>query len=509
VPKLDVVAAVSPRAEASPRGAFSARLARLASWGSAEALVLVVFATVATVWSLDLTGALAADSWLTLFGGREITAHGIPHHDTLAVISHGRSWIDQQWLAQLAFYELYRAGGMGLVLRMNLIIFLLPLAIGLWAARRSGASSSRVLLVAVPALLLTGTFVRAQVFSELLFVPLFLLLLRESRRRSWRVLIVFPMLVLWANLHGAVVVGAALVAALGGTELLRAARQGRGSLDLARATALLVLPWLCVFATPYGLGTAAYYRSTMHNPLLARYVSEWAAPTFFSIWGMLFFPLAFLAVFLVARRPGRLNAFELAALAITLAGALLAVRSVIWFSYVCVILLPRLLEEVWPTRAPTSFARSENAFRVAATAASFALFLVIFGRPVASTSKQWPDAASSKVEQILRADPRAKVVASEEYADWLLFRAPASRGRIAFDGRWEILTHTQFQSVMRYLLDPNPWTERLDRGYRLIVVDPKQHRKLVERLGTRTDVRSVYSDDRVLVYERLPARSQQ
>src|SRR5436309_1134676 len=83
--------------------------------------------------------------------------------------------------------------------------------------------------------------VRAQIFSQLLFVPLFLLLRRESRRPSRRVLIVFPLLALWANLHGAVVVGVALVAALGATELLREARKPkRSARALARAGALIV-----------------------------------------------------------------------------------------------------------------------------------------------------------------------------------------------------------------------------------------------------------------------------
>lgn len=493
------MAAVSPRAEASAGEALSGRLARAAAWISRESLLLIVFTVVATVWSLDLTGAVRADTWLTLLGGREITAHGIPRHDGLAILSHGREWIDQQWLAQVVFYELYRIGGMGLLLRLNVVLFMLPLGLALWAGRRRGASPARVLLVAVPTLLLTGTFLRAQVLSQLLFVPLLLLLLRESRRPSRRVLLAFPILVLWANLHGAVVVGAALVAALGASELLR---EVRGSRRLARPIALLALPWLCVFATPYGLGTLAYYRATMHNPVLARYVSEWMAPQLLSLWGLLFFPFAVFAVFLAGRRLSRLNAFELTALAITLAGGLLAVRSVIWFNYVCVVLVPALLEDVWPTRAPAGLPRREHLFRVAATAASLLLFLVVFAKPNTTMKKQWPDSATQKVAGLLAADPNAKVLATEEYGDWLLFQVPQLRGRIAFDGRWEILTQAQLKDVMRYLIDPNPWTERIDRGYRVIVLDPKQHRTLVTRLAKRPGVRRVFLDDRVVIFER-------
>src|SRR5437588_9411717 len=104
--RLTGVAAVSPRAEASAAGLRSGRLARAGFWLSDQALLIVVFATVATFWTLDLNGAVRADTWLTLLGGREILQHGLPHRDALAVVSHGRAWIDQQWLSQLFFYGL-------------------------------------------------------------------------------------------------------------------------------------------------------------------------------------------------------------------------------------------------------------------------------------------------------------------------------------------------------------------------------------------------------------------
>ena len=56
---------------------------------------------------------LWGDSWLTFLGGREIATHGLPGPDTLAVLSRGRQWIDQQWLAQLASYELESGLGLG------------------------------------------------------------------------------------------------------------------------------------------------------------------------------------------------------------------------------------------------------------------------------------------------------------------------------------------------------------------------------------------------------------
>src|SRR2546422_7131842 len=64
----------------------------------------------------NIPGELLSDSWLVVLGGREIVQHGLPHHDTLAIWTQGREWVDQQWLGQLAFYGLYALGGIKLAL---------------------------------------------------------------------------------------------------------------------------------------------------------------------------------------------------------------------------------------------------------------------------------------------------------------------------------------------------------------------------------------------------------
>ena len=91
-----------------------------------------------------------------------------------------------------------------------------------------------------------------------------------------RVFLVFPLLALWANLHGSVVVGAALVSLSGLTLALTGIRtRSRGRLWW-RAGALIVLPWPCILVSPYGLALPGYYRSVLDNPTLSQSVAEWA-----------------------------------------------------------------------------------------------------------------------------------------------------------------------------------------------------------------------------------------
>ncbi len=102
--------------------------------------VLVVLGVCATVHTQLLRGELASDSWYTLLGGRMIDRTGIPHTDTWTVLTLGRRWVDQQWLAQLGFYRVWSAGGWGLALLSVLVLYLASFAVLAATARRLGAS---------------------------------------------------------------------------------------------------------------------------------------------------------------------------------------------------------------------------------------------------------------------------------------------------------------------------------------------------------------------------------
>src|SRR5579862_3638938 len=75
--------------------------------GRAIAIGMLAFDAVALSWGRTL----GPDTYISLTAGRWISAHGLPRTDHLSVAAAGKPWIDQQWLAHLLFYELWRAGG--------------------------------------------------------------------------------------------------------------------------------------------------------------------------------------------------------------------------------------------------------------------------------------------------------------------------------------------------------------------------------------------------------------
>ena len=86
-----------------------------------------------------------------------------------------------------------------------------------------------------------------------------------------------PLLVLWANLHGSVVVGAAIVSAFAVTEITTSLRSPPRTVTV-RALVLLLAPWLCLLASPYATSLPHYYRLIFSSGF-GSYVTEWAPTT--------------------------------------------------------------------------------------------------------------------------------------------------------------------------------------------------------------------------------------
>ena len=322
---------------------------RVPSW--LDALVadnlLVVVTLVLGIFLLVIGRTLlGVDSWLTLVSGREIAEHGLPHTEVLTTIPAGRTWTDQQWLAQLIYYGLFRVGGLGLDLLFHALMVTAALAITMIASRARGASSRMTLAAAVVCLAVApwSWQLRAQSIALPLFALTLALVATDKPLLERRTLLVFPTLVLWANVHGSVLLGAMLVS-LAAVFALIAARTRPTRITVWRPLAYLVLPWLCVFASPYGTGLVDYYRLLLVDSPVSRYITEWQAPRPHGYF-IIFFVVAAATIAIAAWQRRRLSVYDLTVLALTLAGGLRSVRAVVWFSLALAMLLPLALDGI-------------------------------------------------------------------------------------------------------------------------------------------------------------------
>lgn len=476
---------------------------RVVAFLDREVLGILVAAVFAVFSFAVIPQALVQDTWLTLVSGREIAQHGLPEVDTLMVWTRGATWIDQQWLAQLLFFGIHAAGGIKLVALAHVFTVTAAVASGIAAARSIGASSLSVSLVTASAIFVApwGFQLRAQTFALPLFVWIVWLLAADSRAPSWRVLLVLPLLALWANLHGSVVLAAALVAVRGVTFMVGGCRAGKWTRDLwIRGIALILAPFACLVASPYGLDLVAYYRTMLVDSTLRQFIDEWG-PATPSPDTLPFFALAFVTVGLVARCGRRLTPTERVILLVTAAGGLLAIRSIIWFALAAVILVPALVDDV--LRLPAIVSRRVRVTVATSAITAAALAAAIVG--VAPTSwylREWPTDAGDRVYS-LASGSGAQVLSDERYSDWLLWEHPELVGRIAYDVRFELFDRASIDRLYRYQNQVGVDSAGLVDDFDLVAYDHRARPRLFESITSSADFHVVHRDRRITVLARV------
>jgi hypothetical protein len=467
-----------------------------------EALPLALLAFYTGVLAGLAQFELVGDSWLTLASGREVVQHGLPQHDQLMALSHGARWVDQQWLAQVIFYELARLGGIQAAAILHVLLLAGAFAIAVVAARRRGASPTTVLWVGLACVFVApwAWQLRAQSFAYPLFAGTLWLLSADSRAPSRRVLLVLPLLAVWANLHGSVVLGTGLVALRGLTIVYERVRTGRaGPAWRLRAGGLLAAP-LFALASPYGTALLGYYRHMLGSPLLSRFVQEWGPTTPSKAW--LFYPMAILVVWLLGRNGAALTLFERGALLVATLVGFVALRHVVWFELAALMFLPVLLKA---GEARATVQRAALPVGALAALCLLAIPVALGAAPGSWYERQLPTVATGELEQAT-AGAGTTVFASETLSDWLLWNEPSLRGRIAYDVRFELLSGRQLDQLSAYHRRSGASWAAPTLPFSVIVLDRRVDSKLIGALAARPGVRTIFSDRRLVVLGQAPSR---
>lgn len=452
-PAPAVLAVTSPATVPVSMTSRDLSLPPVLGWMEVRALFIAGVAAVVVLSLAGVPAHLSQDGWLALVAGRLIATHGIPTHDYLTVMAHGVRWTDQQWLAQLVTYGLYTIGGLALFAVVYVALTGASLALAIAAARTLGGEDRHVtwvLPVSAFFYLATAVSIRTQGFAYPLFVLTLWLLAAESRTRTARrVYLVFPLLVLWANLHGSVTLGVALAMIYGGTLLVARFRavRWRGLAD-ARGLAFVLGAPLCLFLTPYGLSIVGYYRSTLLNSQFSKLVTEWQPVTAYTVIAVPFLALVVATIWMIGRSGSRTAAFDQLALVLLGLAGVFAVRNITWFGLATMMLLPATISTI-ARRRPPAARRVRLNLTIAITSIAIALIatLATFARPASWFESTYPTRAVSVVEGVLARDPSAKVYADVHYADWLVWHDPAIAGHIAYDTSFELLTQQQLESI--------------------------------------------------------------
>jgi hypothetical protein len=451
-------------------------------------LDLGLLAVAVALWCLLLVflpAEMSPDGWYAFLGGDVIVHHGLPSHDTLTVWGHGRRWVDQQWLAQLAYYGLYALGGLRLALLANAAI-----VVGsFWAAAQLGGARRAVLWVpalGAIALGVSSSALRPQTLVLPLFVAVAWLLVEDARAPSRRVFWTIPLLVLWANLHGTATLGVLLVLLAVATEAWPRRR------PTWRTSSLGALALASLFASPYAAHLPGYYRTVLFNGEFAKYLPDWM-PTALAPATAAFYLLAFVAVFAMARAPRSLTLFEKWTVVVLLVLAVEATRGVTWFTLFVLVALPQALEE-WSLpslRIPGS--------RTALLLVAGVALVVAASRPSSWFTRNYPVSSAHVVTEA--AGSNGAVFANGAFGDWLLLKEPSLRGRVAYDARFEVLPHGRLADAAAVSIGRYD-SQRILRPFDVVVLRP-QETELRATLRRAGNWRQVAAGGKVVVLRRV------
>ncbi|HKT79061.1 MAG TPA: hypothetical protein VJP86_02490 [Vicinamibacterales bacterium] len=207
------------------------------------------------------------DTWWHLRAGQVIVeTRSIPLHDTFSHTVNGGYWPDHEWLSQVIFYVVYRAGGMPLLTAFAAAIVTLS-----WMMVWSLIPGRSLVRIGLSVLALGATAgewsIRPQIFT-LLFLAVTARCL--VRRRHALLPLVF---LIWANLHGGVTLG---VVFLGAATLVEIAAAGA---IVTKPLIQMVIATLLTMATPLGWSLWTEIPGSVAR-LQSYRVQEWRPPDF-------------------------------------------------------------------------------------------------------------------------------------------------------------------------------------------------------------------------------------
>jgi hypothetical protein len=488
--------AVAERTFEEHRPRHRGRLDLSRTWAAAAILVPTIVISLLPLQAIDLAYQLRA-------GASMLATWSLPRVDTYTLLAAGRPWVDQQWAAQIVLDLGFRGGGWFGLAALRTALVGASASLVYLACRDAGAERmpAAALTLLGAAFFIGGSMLRPQLLGMACF-GLVLWAVVSRLEHPARFLLVVPVTVLWANLHGTFFLAPATVA-LAAVRDAAERRPTRRSWWMAAATLAATL------VNPFGPRVWAYVVDLSTNPLIRSFIQEWRSPTLDPRGGMIFeitvlYLVTFVgAVFLVARSSHRPRWPLLLALVVYVAPGLTSIRGIFWWGMAA----PTIVSAVVSERIPKPRRDPTNAFNtsvVAALGLALAITLVRFppyrdAAPPTSLVSFAPIEVTQKLGEILR--PGEPVFNAQLWGSWLEYALPDHP--VVADSRIEVIPDRVWSDYLAVSAGSDGWEETLAGwGIRVVAVRFDQQHGLVRAMRASADWSEVLTTDDGAVFVR-------
>jgi hypothetical protein len=221
------------------------------------------------------------DSYSHIAVGRWIFAHrALPTSDPFSFSMHGEPWVAFEWLSEVVYTAVYALSGWnGVVAFASAMI---ALAVGLlmrFLLRELSAVMALFVVIPVVVLLAPHMLARPHVLTLPVMVTWAAALVHCMDRRAAPPYWALPLLVLWANLHGSVVLALGLIGPAVLEELLEKTRNEWPRV-LMRWLPFTALAVVACCLTPYGPGSLLMPLTTFSAGHALNWIGEWRPQDF-------------------------------------------------------------------------------------------------------------------------------------------------------------------------------------------------------------------------------------
>jgi hypothetical protein len=247
--------------------------------------VFYLIVTMSLVIIMAARAPLDTDMWWHIRSGEETWKTGTPiTQDQFSFTRTGEEWINHSWLSQVGLYLIFNHWGYsGLTW---LVAITAMISMGFLFLQMEGHPLLRAFIIVFASVVAAPVWSpRPQITSLVMLAVLGFLIYQFKWKKRNHLWILFPLFVLWSNLHGGYILGFVFIGTIIAGEILNHFI-GNQSNDLLQPKHIIDLSkWLFlsiggVLINPNGIKTWLIPFQTVGVKTLQQFISEWASPDF-------------------------------------------------------------------------------------------------------------------------------------------------------------------------------------------------------------------------------------